>query len=399
MFASSTMDRTLSALGRWKTALLSGGLLTLLFAGPLFAQGGRMDQLFVRDARGNVRQITGTITENGLTNVVVKREEDKESRYESARVDRIIWGSYSNSFREALAFFERGDYENAAAKFGLAATEDERVVIQAVARRKAGESLRRLGTTDPSQYTLALEEFARFITDFPGNRELPEVRILQARTLRLRGGEGDLAEAGTLYRGIFEDGGGEAPASGYDRLQCLEAGLEATRAFLAAEDTLAARELLGVLSNSIRSMSGAAEAGSPQLLALDSLAAEVELGDGFVLLASKQATQAQSFFQARLQATDRPDALRFGAMLGLGEAYVAQGELRKAQLEFARVASIDYTDRDRTARALLGLAETMSRLGDTNGKAQAKARLTAITESFGDTPYAAPARALLEKAM
>jgi outer membrane protein assembly factor BamD (BamD/ComL family) len=368
-------------------------MLALGLSAPLAAQGGRPDQVFLK---GGTRQETGSVIENGLADVVLTQD-GKEKRLDASRVERIIWGAVGSAFREGQTDFARGDYENAAAKYALAASEDERPVIQAVARKRAGEALLRLGAKDPSQYDLALETLGRFLSDHPSSRLVPEVRALQARATLLRGKEGDLARAGALYRSLFEAGSGTTPTQGYDRLASLEAGLLAVRALTDAGETLAAREVAGVLAAAVSAMSAEVQEGSRAAADLRQLGAEVRLAEGFVLLASQQGRQAETFFKGQLQQSkEGPAALRYGAMLGLGRAYFDQEKYREASVQFATVAAIDYTDRDRTAGALLHFAETQIKLGDKDGPTQAKIRLTQILESFGDTPSASTARKLLE---
>jgi tetratricopeptide (TPR) repeat protein len=405
MFGSSAMDSTPSAKQSLIPTLFKGGLMALALLAPLgslsWAQdGGRPDQVFVLDSKGSIRQFTGTVIENTLTRVVLKRG-DKETSYDNDRVDRVLWGEVSTAFRSGKTFFNRGDYENAAAEYRAAAVEDPREVIKAVARLRAGQALMQLGRTDPSQFPLALDEFERFLSDFSTDRAVPEARALQARCTLLRGGEGDQAAAGALYRGIFQEGAGGDPATGYDPITSLECGLHAAEALIAADDTSAAQEILGILTSSVQERLISlddAESGAPEKRRrLESLAGEAKLGGGFIMLASNQSSQAETFFKAQLQgAADGAAAVRFGARLGIAEVYLAQGKLREASLEFASVVAIDFTDRDRTARALLGLSKTFGMLGDIDGAAQARARLTTIVESFGDTPSAASARELLK---
>lgn len=376
-------------------SLLAGVGLTLVCSPAAFAltpQGGRPDQVYIK---GSSRQETGVITENSLSNVMLMRG-DKEKRVDATRVERIIWGAVCTSYREGMAYFDRGDYENAAAKFALAATEDEREVIKADSRKLAGTALLRLGASDPSQFALALDEFERFLDDYPDSRSVPEVRALQARATLLRGGEGDVAAAGAMYRSLFEAGSGATPTEGYPVMRSLDAGLRGIRALTQAGDTLGAREISGVLANGIAAKQAEFEDGTPEKTRLNALAAEVQLAEGFVLIAADQSRQAETFFNSQLDAAkDGPAALRYGSMLGLGQALLAEGKLREASVQFASVASIDYTDRDRSAKALLLLAETMIKLGDSDGTTQAKKRLNVILDSFGDTPSAAPARKTL----
>jgi hypothetical protein len=373
-------------------SLLRGGLLALLLTAPALAQGGRPDQVFVEGAK---RKEIGTVIKNDLDEVVIDKD-GKERRIEAGSVERIIWGQSSTAFRDGLSDFARGDYENAALKFTTAASEDEREVVQAVARRMAGESLLELGARDASQFQAALDAFDSFLSEHSGSRDVPRVRALQARATWLRGNEGDAREAGALYRSLFEAGTGATPTAGYSRLASLEAGVQAMHALVAAGDTLGAREVRGVMTSEINSYRGTLEEGDADLAALDRLAAETELVEGYVLLAGGQAKQAESFFNTQLAgAQDAHSALRFGARHGLGLAQAAQGKHREASIQFATVASIDFTSRDRSASALLELARSMLALEDSGAAQEARKRLTVVVESFGDTPYAAEARKLL----
>ncbi len=392
MFAPSAMAFPVPS-SRPLLRLAAGLCLSLLVGASALAQGGRPDQVFLKDSN---RKEIGQVTVNGLADVVLMQD-GKERRLDNARVERIIWGAVCASFREGQTYFGRGDYENAAAKFALATSEDEREVIQAVARKLQGESLLLLSARDPSQVGEALSTSDMFLAHHVHSRLVRVVRALPARATLLRGDEGDMAAAGALYRSLFEAGTGSTPTQGYDRLQSFEAGLAAVRALTAAGETLAAREIAGVLASGINAMSTELEEGSAEAATLARLAAEAQLAEGFVLLAGDQGRQAETFFNSQLgQSAQGPAALRYGAMLGLGQALYAQEKYRQASVHFATVAAIDYTDRDRTASALHKLAETYMKLEDSDGTTQAKIRLRLILESFGDTPSAAPARKMLE---
>jgi TolA-binding protein len=126
---------------------------------------------------------------------------------------------------------------------------------------------------------------------------------------------------------------------------------------------------------------------------------EAVLGEGWAELAANNHRAALTFFQSKLSAAqqEKSDTLRFGAMLGLGEALLADVKPREAQLHLARVAALDHTDRDRNARALLRLAESAMLLSDAESRVQAKTWLEVVLSRYGDTPWAAPARQLMEK--
>lgn len=387
---ASRLHPALRPLGRVLRGGAALGAALLLAGGAALAQG-RPDQLWVLDRNGKPRPISGIVLENGLETVRVQREE-RESTYEAGRVQRIEWGQTSAAFREGRAFFERGDYENAAAKFRIAAADDPREVVQAAARLLAGRALLALAAVDPAAADEALEQFQRFLSDFPSNREVPTARLFEARTLWITG---KVAEAAERFRALFEAGSGPSPQPGYDPVQCLEAGLQAVQAFLDGDETLAAREVAGALSSACSSVLPTLPEGSPLVHRVAQIASQAALAEGFAQLKGGQIGAAKSFFQARAQNPEN-DATRFGATFGLAEALLAEGATREAQVQFAVVAALDHTNRDRRARAIVRLAECASKLPDTDATTQARRWLRDVVEHYGDTPSAPTARTLLD---
>ena len=116
------------------------------------------------------------------------------------------------------------------------------------------------------------------------------------------------------------------------------------------------------------------------------------------MLASDNASQAMNFFRAQLAnaGSDAPAALRFGARLGLAEALLSSDKVREAQIEFARVAALDHTDRDNVARALVGQARCALQTSDSGARANARAWLETVTSQYGDTPSVLSAQEILE---
>lgn len=350
------------------------------------------DTVHTLSARTGKRAIvTGTVTENGLAEVVLTQG-DKETRIESVEVERIAWGGVTPDFREADIYFERGDFENSATRFRQALDAEERAVVKAVALRRIGESLLRLGASDSSKYTEAVAEFDRFISDYSKDRALPEVRWMKGRAALLGG---DAKTAATEFGALYHEGAGTTPTPGYDMLLCARAGVAAAQAQLAAGETLAAREMFGVVRNRLSEMLSQAEPGNPAAVELGHLAAEADLGEGFVLIANDQGAQAKPFFNARFSNADSSPTTRFGALLGLAEAHYRQQEFSEARLAFARVAALDYTSRDRVAHALVRMAQCRVQLKDGDWKPAARTWLEDVVRTYGDTPAAFEARQVL----
>lgn len=395
-FRRGSRDRAVRAGLSLSALLLSATAIAASAAAPSSgAEGGRLDQVHVRESKTGRRSLqSGVVVENGLANVRLTRD-GKESRVDALAVERIVWGEVSPAFREGELLFERGDFEGAAAKFKLATDTEERAVVKAAARLRAAEALMEQGARDPSRLVDAQAELERFLADHANSRDVPEARQHQARVAWLAG---DAARAGALFRSIFEAGAGATPAQGYPPLLCARAGLSAGEALLAAGDSLGAREVLGALKSMLGALKTQVPADSPEASAITAILAEAELGEGFALLANGQVRQAESFFQARLQNPTAVDArTRFGAMLGMAETHMADRNYSAARVLFARVAAIDFTDRDRGARATLRLAQATIELKEPDSPARARKWLDEVAGKFGDTPAAFTARQLLAK--
>jgi len=386
--STSSRPRSAAARGLGRRALLRSSTLALTLgcslglAGVTTAQAN--DQVFWINARGDVRIDSGTITENTLRETVLTMGDDEQSRA-SDLVVRVVFGNISPAFADGQAYMARGEFENAAAKFRLAAGDaDTRPVGRAHARWMAANTLMERGKTDPAAFGEAQAEFETFLSEYPENRKVPQARMLLGRAQHLAG---DVAAAGETYSALFAEGGSGTPTTGYPLVLCYEAGLAAAEAALAQGDGEAARALYGSIESSLPTILSGLEAGDPAVGELEAVQSAARLGEGFVLLASDQANQAVTFFRTQVQnaPADEP-ALRFGAQLGLGEALLASDEPREAQLALAQVSSLDFTSRDRVARALIGLAEAALALPDANARTQAKTWVDTVLEGYADTP-------------
>jgi tetratricopeptide (TPR) repeat protein len=357
--------------------------------------GGRPDQVFRLHPRsGKLTKVSGQVTENSLDTVVIERD-GKQTKVDSDQVVRIVWGSTTTAFRDGQAYLGRKDFENAVARFRIAATDASgREVVQAAARLQAAEALVAWGAVDPNRFTEAVSEVERFLTDHPSNRQVPVARRIKGRAQWLAG---DPASAAATYKALYEQGASDPPAPGYDRALCLDAGLSAAQAFVAAKNTLSARELFKALEASYRAAAQDAEGGSDLRARLMAGQGIASVGEGWCLVASGSATQAIRFFEARVGRPELGSAGRSSARLGLAEALLADSQARKAQLAFAEVSALDHTSRDRVARALVGLADSALRLADSDAKANARLWLTKATDQYGDTPSAATAAAMLSR--
>lgn len=363
----------------------------LLAAPGLALQDSAPDQVFRTNTRtGKVTKVLGVVTQNSLEAVKVLRD-DKEQSIDAAEVVDIVWGSLPADFRDGQTYASRSDWENAVAHFRAAAGDsDVRDVLRAASRLQAAEGLLAWGGQDANHFRECSEECAKFLADYPQDRNVPRAEWLRARAVWLAG---DAKTAADQFRALYEKNG----TAGYDQVTCLEAGLSAAQAALAAGDAVTARTLFPTLENGL-TQAAASLAGEDAALRARLLrqAGEASVGEGFCMLAGSQAREALSYFRGKRDGAQEAGA-RSAATLGLAEAHVALGQLREAQLEFAKVSALEYANEDRIARSLVGLAEVTLQLADSDAKAQAKLRLQKVLELYGATPSAAKAAELLKK--
>jgi len=352
------------------------------------------DQVYVRSKRdGSISAVAGRVEKNDLDKVVVNVG-GKENNYDSALVARISWGDVPQSYRDGVSYMDRRSFSDAVAQFRIAAADaSARASVKASAQLQTVDALLQWGAEDPTRFVEAVTEAQSFLTNHPANRETPRARRLLGRAQWL---SGKPAEAAATFKALWAELQGSTPTQGYDVRDCLEAGIQAARAFLEAKDTLGAREVFAALESQAGPLAAGAADEDPLKLVFQSITDEATLGSGFVDIVAGQPKQALTFFQSKvgsLSATSSP-ALRFGSMAGLGEALLADGKPREASVQLARAAALDPQDRDRSARAQIKLAECFTKLDDTDARTQACARVRSVLADAGSTPAALRARQL-----
>lgn len=384
MSPSKCLRRVLVGSAATFLALVGTGLPTLAQKTAV-----KPDHVLWRNQRGQMNTVVGAVSENSLTNVVVDTGTSTR-KLDTLAVERVEFGDVPASYSDAQTYLARGDIENAAASFTLAAGDaSARPIVRAHARLSAAQAWLKRGANDRSALDKAKKDCELFLSEFATSRDVPEARLLLGRLQRL---SGDAAGAASTYSALYKEG--TSGTAGYPPRLSFQAGLDAGEAFLAQKDAPKARELYLGLDAALGTALAALADNDPLRPLFTSIQSEARLGEGYCLLASGSLSQAKTFFQGQISAAEKQAARRFGARLGLGEALLAEGSARAAQLEFAQVSAIDHTDQDRTARALVGLAESALAL---NAKNDAKLWLEAVRSQHGDTPAALRAQELLQK--
>lgn len=353
------------------------------------------DQVFVRGRGEAVKPIAGTILEHKLGGITIKTS-SREQKIEPERVVRVQLGDVPQAMLDGRAYTNRGQFGAAADSYKLAAGQaDARDVVRAAARLACAEAYIEHGAQDPSAFGLAREQAERFLTDWPDDLDVPKARAALARATLL---EGDAAKAGELYAALYREAPGGKPNPGYDVRLCMQAGVDAMRAYLLAGDTLKLREIGSSLGRELDAAYTSAGDDEALQRELDEMRQVTRLTEGLAMLAGGNAEGARSFFEGILgQASSNPPALNFGARLGLAQALLRLDRAREAQLEFARVSALDYTDRYRTAQAMVGLAECAAKLPDKDAASRIKTLAQAVLDNYGDTISARRARELLNR--
>ena len=390
--SSTSRRRARSAVA---ATLALAALPFLASAAPVGQESATPDQVFRLNARtGKVTKLLGMVTENTLTSVKLIRD-GKEQSLDGAEVVDVVWGTVPADYRDGRTYAERGDWENAVARFRVAAEDGEtRDVVRAGARLESAEALLAWGATDPNRFVECASECERFLADFAADRGVPRAEWVRARATWLAG---KAKEASELFKALYEKGAGSTPTTGYDRATCLEAGLAAAHSALAGGDAVTARTLFPTLESAFRDAASTI-AGEDALARARLLrrAGEASVGEGFCMLAAAQGRDAREYFERKLQGSPEP-GVRAAATLGLAEAHRTLGEMRAAQVAFAQVAALEFSDPDRLARALVGLAQVTLELGGSEASLEAKNWLATVMDTYGGTPWAATASELLKK--
>ena len=389
--AARSMFSTLTQRSLSSAAAALGVLVAGAIASPTAAQTTRPDQVLWTNPRGRTTTDSGTITENSLQKVVIDIGRSNKS-IAVENVQRVVFGHVPPSYSDGGAYRDRHQYLEAAKSFQIAAGDaDARDIVKARARLSAAEAYLQHGASDPSAFAMAKAEAETFLSDFPDNREVPDARLLLGRAMLL---SGDTAGAAGTYAELF----GEAAAGteGFRKKTCFRAGIAGADAYVAAADADKALQLYRSVESAVTAGLADLDERSPDRRDFVLLLNQARLGEGFCLLARNSVSQAKTFFQGQLNGANGNAPLRYGARLGLGEALLAEGKLREAQIEFAAVSATDHTDRDRVARALVGLAKCTLKLSDKNANQKAKRSLETVRDHYGDTPSVLEAQELLK---
>lgn len=378
---TSTITSRRGALG----SLFLSGAVALAAASPAAAQ--KSDVVYRLNPRtGKTQAIQGTVTSDGLDKIEITLRDGDSKGYGSLEVIQVIWGDVPTEFEDGQKFGRRMDWENAVKSYQAAAeSSNARGPVKAAARMASVEAMISWGASQPARFADAVAEADRFLAEFTENRHLPSVRALKARAAWL---SGDAEAARDGYRALHDAGSGGA--DGYPALMVAEAALSAGHAAIAAKDTGTARELFTAAENAFREIAAGDTVDATRAAAG---VEEASLGESYSRIAREDFAGARGALERAVDKMETP-AGRAAARLALGHCLVGLGENQAAIKELGWVSGLDHSNADRRAMALVALAQAEMGLGD-KGRTAAKAALDRVVASYGGTPAASTARAIL----
>lgn len=378
---TSTITSRRGALG----SLFLSGAVALAAASPAAAQ--KSDVVYRLNPRtGKTQAIQGTVTSDGLDKIEITLRDGDSKGYGSLEVIQVIWGDVPTEFEDGQKFGRRMDWENAVKSYQAAAeSSNARGPVKAAARMASVEAMISWGASQPARFADAVAEADRFLAEFTENRHLPSVRALKARAAWL---SGDAEAARDGYRALHDAGSGGA--DGYPALMVAEAALSAGHAAIAAKDTGTAREFFTAAENAFREIAAGDTVDATRAAAG---VEEASLGESYSRIAREDFAGARGALERAVDKMETP-AGRAAARLALGHCLVGLGENQAAIRVLGWVSGLDHSNADRRAMALVALAQAEMGLGD-KGRTAAKAALDRVVASYGGTPAAATARAIL----
>lgn len=379
-----TTSITTSRRGALGSLFLSGAV-ALAAASPAAAQ--KSDVVYRLNPRtGKTQAIQGTVTSDGLDKIEITLRDGDSKGYGSLEVIQVIWGDVPTEFEDGQKFGRRMDWENAVKSYQAAAeSSNARGPVKAAARMASVEAMISWGASQPARFADAVAEADRFLAEFAESRHLPSVRALKARAAWL---SGDAEAARDGYRALHDAGSGGA--DGYPALMVAEAALSAGHAAIAAKDTGTARELFTAAENAFREIAAGDSTDATRAAAG---VEEASLGESYSRIAREDFAGARGALERAVDKMETP-AGRAAARLALGHCLVGLGENQAAIRVLGWVSGLDHSNADRRAMALVALAQAEMGLGD-KGRTAAKAALDRVVASYGGTPAAATARAIL----
>ncbi len=377
--------------------LASLAALSLLLVGGALPAQKIKDTILKKDG-ARLRGVE--IVDMTTTSVVFKRGAE-QAELPAVQLASIQWSEPPEEFAQATVAENRGDFEAAANLYAEASKKSDRKVFQLEAKFLANRALVHAAVgRDAARAQTAADSLASFVGEVGKGLRAPEAKLLQGKALRMAG-KG--AEAEKILKEIEDT----AVKENWGFVWDARAKYEKALAQLAQNKPADARSAYQSVASAVDAALAATPGGKDS--EMEELRMLSLVGQGETYIAEKNPDQASSYFDGLAQRSQgKSPALYAAALAGKGEAlYLKAGAskdpalLRRAQIELAQASIHDTGTGATTAKALYYTGKLILDLGASRESEQFKARARSYFESvlrnYGQTPFAALAKAELEK--
>lgn len=374
-----------------------------LLAALLVGSAGASAQQTVKDSlvkRSGERVRGVEIVDLGSENVTYRRG-GSESSMPASQLSHVEWAEPPDAYGLGRGALEKGDSEAAANFFLEASTkaaENGRKALELECRFLAARALALGMGEDATRAKAAQTALQGYLDAAPKGFHVPEARLLQARAQRIAG---DAAGAEAALK-EFE---GAAIAQGWGLAWDARAKLERARVLLAQNKVGEARTSFQGVKSAVDAALGSATGNEAQELQELKMLAIVSEGETYLM--EKDLDRAKQYF-AQLASTSNSGPVRAAALAGEAHALVLATAgntdvkaLREAQQKLAQAIVLDSANADTTAKALFLQGQILTTLGPQheadNYKQRARDYYETVVKHYSDSPWAAEARAALQK--
>lgn len=368
-------------------------LLPLLAAAGLPAQDKIADTLKLADGSA-VRSVE--ITQAGTLKITYKKA-GKEESVDTDKVKEITWSDAPEAWTQARGAEDRGELQKAAELYMEAAKAAQRPILQADARFLAGRALLAASGGDAAKAAAAGATLKTYLDENPDGWRVPEARLLLARSLAR---QGKLDEAHAAAKEVEST----AMTQAWAQIWQARARVEQAEIELAQGKTAAARSTFQGASGIVDAILQRGPDDEASRLKMRTL-----VGQGEAFIADNKLDDALRFYRGLAGSAPRgkPDETLAVALAGEGQTLYLKGSagkdlqtLRQAQAKLAEASLMDVSNGSAAAKALFYSGLTLLALGpdkEKDAKTRAHAYFTLVAQNYTDTPWAARARAEMEK--
>jgi outer membrane protein assembly factor BamD (BamD/ComL family) len=304
----------------------------------------------------------------------------------AAKVRAIEYGDAPESYQLALEKREAGEFENAANLLKSAIGQSGvRGWIKVQGNFELAETLRRWAARDRTRFAQAIAAYDE-VLKAEKSRFRPDALLGRALSHL---GAGDLGKAKADLAQLKKEATDNKYGPGWE----LRADFTLAQALEEAGDAEAKRAYQS-LETFAKSYAANQDIDAADRAYAGELAGLAKLAQGRALLRENRGADAERFFAQIAGDSAEPAAVRAQAVVGVGQAYLAQNKLKEAQLAFAKVR-IQHRDQiEATAEATYQLGIVCEALGaaEPRGAALAQEYFKECVQRFGASRIASKAQ-------